>query len=122
MIATAADAADALRRCFDDASGETIAVLHLDSNRRLLGITEYPGDRDSADLPLRAIVAEALRLDAAGLIVAHNHPSGDARPSAEDIDATRRLGETARALGIALHDHLIFAAGGCGSFRALGLL
>ena len=121
-IATARDAADRLLPHFAAAHGEKIVVLHLDSHRRLLGVTEYPGTIDGADLPLRAIIGEALRLGAAGMIVAHNHPSGDSWPSGEDVDATRLLGETGRALGITLHDHLIFTGGACSSFRALGLL
>ena len=71
---------------------------------------------------MRAIFAAALGHDAAGMVIAHNHPSGDPRPSRADRDATRRLAETAPALGISLHDHLIFAGGGCRSFRELGLL
>ena len=54
--------------------------------------------------------------------MAHNHPSGDPRPSRADIQATRRLAETADALDIRLHDHLIFAGTDCRSFRELGLL
>ena len=73
-------------------------------------------------LPIRAIVADALRLDSAGLILAHCHPSGDPEPSAADIAATRRLSEMGAQLGLSLHDHLIFAGGECRSFRALGLL
>ena len=57
-----------------------------------------------------------------GWSIAHNHPSGDPSPSRADIEATRRLAEAAAALGIRLHDHLIFAGGDCRSFRALGLL
>jgi DNA repair protein RadC len=73
-------------------------------------------------VPLRAIIRDALLLDAAALIMAHNHPSGSAEPSPADKAATRRLAELARPLGIRLIDHLIFAAGGVTSFRALGLL
>ena len=71
---------------------------------------------------MREIFAAALKCDAFGLVIAHNHPSGDPRPSRADIEATRRLAETAAALGICLHDHLIFAGGECCSFRELGLL
>ena len=122
VIATAEDAAQLLAASFCDHGAETIVVLHLDVAGRVLGRSEHAGDIDAVDLPLRQVVAEALRLDAAGLIVAHNHPGGDATPSSEDIEATRILAETARRLDIRLLDHLIFAGENCSSFRALGLL
>ena len=71
---------------------------------------------------MRAIFAAGLRHGAEGLVIAHNHPSGDPEPSRADIEATRRLADVAAALGIRLHDHLIFAGGECRSFRELGLL
>jgi DNA repair protein RadC len=122
LIATAEDAVQLLARAFRGQSAETIIVLHLDSVGRLLGRSEHPGDLDGADLPLRPILAEALRLDARGMIVAHNHPSGNATPSTEDIEVTRILAETSRRLEIRVIDHLIFAGEDCTSFRALGLL
>ena len=121
-IASAEDAARLIAPRFESACKEKIVVLHLGAGRALLAISEHEGDGDAADLPLRAIVAEALRLDACAMIVAHNHPSGDARPSEEDIDATRILAETAGRLDIRLLDHLIFAGDDRASFRALGLL
>jgi len=71
---------------------------------------------------MRRIAADALRLGAHVIVVAHNHPSGDPTPSAEDCRATARLAEVAETLGIALCDHLVFAQGNWRSFRALGLL
>ena len=121
-IASAEDAARLLAPRFEGARGERIVVLHLGEGRSLLAICEHEGDVDSAELPLRAIVAEALRLDSRAMIVAHNHPSGDSRPSEADIDATRILAETAGRLDIRLLDHLIFAGADHASFRALGLL
>ena len=69
--------------------------------RRLIALERVSGSGPTrAALPLRAIFAAALRHDAAGLVIAHNHPSGDPAPSRADIEATRRLAETAAALGI----------------------
>lgn len=51
---------------------------------------------------------------ASGIIVAHNHPSGDARPSQRAIEVTRRLADASRALGICLCDHLVVAGVMCG--------
>ena len=122
-IVSARDAADLLAPLFADAGGEKLAVLHLDRERRLLAVDAWPvAEADEIVLPIRAIFAAALAHDAAGLIIAHNHPSGDPRPSRADKAATRRLAQTADALGIVLHDHLIFAGGECASLRQLGLL
>lgn len=71
---------------------------------------------------MRGLLGEALRLDAVGLILAHSHPSGQCRPSGCDIAATRRLADVARALDIALVDHLIFTNDAVYSMRAGGLL
>lgn len=121
-ISTAQDAADLLAPLFAGLEGEKLVVLCLDAERQVLGVDEYPGLADEAALPIRPILAASLRRDAAGLIIAHNHPSGSATPSRADLEATRRLAEAAALLDIRLHDHLIFAGGECRSFRELGLL
>ena len=51
-----------------------------------------------------------------------NHPSGDPTPSRADVDMTRQIMEAARALRIAVHDHLVVGRDGVASFKALGLL
>lgn len=122
QVATAADAARLFRDAIAKGSGERLAVAYLDRERRLLNFEIEVGDDASAPLPIRAIAETALRLGASGLILAHNHPSGDPRPSDADLAATRRLSGAARALGLRLHDHLIFAGPHCHSMRAAGLL
>lgn len=107
---------------FASAGAEKVAVLHLGEDRRLLALREYAGGADTAELPLRMVIEEALRLGTSGLVVAHNHPSGDADPSPEDLRVSRLLAETARNLGMRLIDHLIFAGGETRSLRDLGLL
>lgn len=122
-MANARDAADLLGPLFADAEGERLAVLHLDGGRRIIAVEAHAAAAaDAIDLPVRAIFKAALGHGAVGLILAHNHPSGDPRPSRADIAATRLLAETAAALGIVLHDHLIFAGAGCRSLRELGML
>lgn len=122
-IDTASDAADLFRPLFAGLGEERIAVAHLDEERRLIGLTlEDEGGSDQVPVRVRRIVASALRLGSASIVVAHNHPSGDPSPSAEDLSATRALAEAAAAVGIRLHDHLIFAGGKCRSFRAEGFL
>jgi DNA repair protein RadC len=123
IIVTARDAADLLGPLFVDRPGETLAVLYLDADQRLIALDTPPGvGADAVELPIKAIFQAALNHGAAGIVLAHNHPSGDPRPSRADIETTRRLAETAAALDIILHDHLIFAGGECRSFRQMGLL
>jgi len=70
----------------------------------------------------REIMKRALILNASALIVVHNHPSGNTKPSQEDIEMTRELKAAAQALGLELHDHLIVGHGKHASLRSLGLL
>jgi DNA repair protein RadC len=123
VVATARDAAELLAPFFVDPGGEKLALLYLDGDRRVIAIESHPVvERDEIVLPMAEIFRAALNHKATGLIVAHNHPSGDPAPSRADIAATRRLAETAANLGLTLHDHLIFAGAECRSFRELGLL
>jgi DNA repair protein RadC len=52
----------------------------------------------------------------------HNHPSGDVTPSRADVEMTKQVREAAKAVGVALHDHLVIGRGKHSSFRSLGLL
>jgi DNA repair protein RadC len=123
IINTARDAAALLEPHFASCEGEKLVAAHLDAERGLIRAIEQAGQADEVDLSIRAIIADALALGASGLIVAHNHPSGDPMPSEADLAATRALAATADSVGIRFHDHLIFGkSGDCRSFRALGLI
>lgn len=121
-ILTARDAADLVEPHFADMAGERLIVVFLAADGRLLALDSLEEGDSAVTLPMRALVARALALDAAGLVIAHNHPSGDPTPSEEDLRLTGRFAMVCDALSITLHDHLIFAAGRCESFRNLGLL
>jgi DNA repair protein RadC len=122
-IATLDDAATLFRPLFADAREERVAALHLSGEHMLLGLTlEKVGAREEVELPVAAILGSALQLGAGALIVAHNHPSGDAEPSEEDKQSTRRLADGARAVGLRLVDHLIFAGDEVRSMAALRLI
>lgn len=122
-IATPQDAAALLAPFFEGAEAERVVAMHLSAEQQLLGVTlEQVGDAEEVALPVRAILGSALRLGAEGLLVAHNHPSGNPDPSAADRDATRRLAEALGAMGVRLIDHLVFAGGDLRSMAALGLL
>ena len=89
---------------------ELLVVLFLDSNRGLIDWEVLAaGGPNSVDFDQRRILLRAIGRGASGIIVAHNHPSGDPRPSRSDVDATRRLTTVAQAFGIELHDHLVVA-------------
>lgn len=98
-------------------------AIFIDAQRAFLGDAAFGlGGMTTLHLRMRGLLGEALRLDAAGIILAHNHPSGQCRPSGCDIAATRRLQDVACALDILLVDHLIFTAEAVYSMRAGGLL
>ena len=110
--------------CFagGDARVETLWVAHVDDQARCVRLARYSGDETSTTFPLRSIIADAAAHGSAGLVLAHNHPSGDATPSRQDCSATRRLAVAAGALDCAVVDHLVFAGSQCTSLRRMGLL
>ena len=67
------------------------------------------GSVNSANVPMRRLVQEALSANATAVVLAHNHPSGIALPSQEDIDLTLRLRDALDVMGILLLDHLVIA-------------
>jgi DNA repair protein RadC len=102
---------------------ERCHALFVDARRSCLGDAGIGrGGRGALCLRMREIFGEALRLDARGIILAHNHPSGECRPSGCDIAATHQLAAVASALDIELIDHLIFTHEAVYSMRAGGLL
>lgn len=105
-----------------DPSRESLWVAHVDEDSRCLHVSRHEGDERSAHFPLRIIIADAAMHGSAGIVLAHNHPSGDARPSDSDFRATRRLAVAAEALDCAVLDHLVFGGNECTSLRQLGYL
>lgn len=101
---------------------EQAMVLYLDSKHHLLHEMTWTGTVASAPMDPREIMTRALDVGAAGLIIAHNHPSGLAEPSMADRQCTRRVREAGQALGIAVHDHLIVTRSSHFSFREAHLL
>ena len=101
---------------------EQFRVLFLDKKNQLVAdeVMNH-GTVDHAPVYPREVVRRALELSASAIILVHNHPSGDPTPSRPDIDMTRQIVEAAKALRIAVHDHLVVGRDGVASFRALGL-
>ena len=110
--------------CFasGDRARETLWVAHLNHAAVCVHLSRHDGDETGALFPMKTILRDALAHDSAGLLLAHNHPSGEARPSHSDCRATRRLASVLDSIDCALVDHLIFAGTDCASFRQLGLL
>lgn len=89
---------------------EVVYLLCLDAKCRFLGCREVGrGSVNSANVPIRRIVEIALGMNATSVILAHNHPSGDARPSPEDIGTTRRVAAALNMVDVILVDHIIVA-------------
>src|ERR1700687_3329906 len=113
-----------LRRSQADDTQERTGALFLNARNRLLKNDPeiYRGTLDRAVVEPREILKRALLARAAGLILYHNHPSGDPSPSREDREFTRRLAPAAEALGVRLLDHIVVGREGCISFREAGLM
>jgi DNA repair protein RadC len=105
-----------------DPARENLWVAHVDADSRCVHLSRHEGGEAGAAFPLRDIIADAAEHRSAGIVLAHNHPSGDPRPSDSDCRATRRLASAAEALDCTVLDHLVFAGSECTSFRKLGLL
>lgn len=105
-----------------DPGSETLWVAHLDGRARCVHLSRHHGDPGGVGLPLRTIILDAARHGSAAILIAHNHPSGDCRPSDSDLRATRRLATAAEAVDCRLADHLIFGGTECTSLRSLGYL
>ena len=102
---------------------EVFAGLFLDSQNRLIASEElFRGTLTQTAVYPREVARRALELNCAGIILAHNHPSGVAEPSAADRMLTDALRSALRPLDIPVLDHLIVAGNRCYSFAEAGLI
>lgn len=102
---------------------ETVFILCLDAKCKVLGCVEVgEGSVNSAGVPIRRIVENALALNATTVILAHNHPSGLALPSQEDYAATDKVQAALATIGVELADHIIVADGDYVSMNDSGFL
>ena len=102
---------------------EQFRVLFLDQRHGLIqDELQQTGTVNEVAAYPRQILHRALDLGAVGLVLVHNHPSGNLKPSTGDIEITREIMRAAEPLGIALHDHLIVGPGGHISLRQTGKL
>jgi len=116
------DAADFLRMRLGALPHEEFHVLWLDNRHRVLERQRlFIGTIDGASVYPREVVRAALEVNASAAILAHNHPSGVAEPSAADRAITRELRDALSLVGVRVLDHLVVGAE-CTSMASRGLL
>lgn len=110
ILNTIGECIEYLRCFFEGKTRETVFLLCMDAKCKVLSCEKVgEGSVNSASVPIRKIVEMALKADASAVVLAHNHPSGLALPSGEDIQTTQILGRTLQGVDIVLTDHIIFA-------------
>lgn len=104
-------------------SREQFRILFLDKRNTLIADeVQGKGTVDHTPVYPREVVKRALELSATAIILVHNHPSGDPTPSRADIEMTRMIIDTAKPLGITVHDHIIIGKDGHASLKGLRLI
>jgi DNA repair protein RadC len=102
---------------------ERVRIIYLNAKNFLIrDEIMSEGSIDETAFYVREVLRRAIELGAAAIIVVHNHPTGDPKPSHADIAITRELIEGGRRLKIAVHDHIIIGTQGYTSLRTLGLM
>jgi DNA repair protein RadC len=103
-----ATAAEVLHQYLSEADREHFVVLLLDTQNQIIGIhTVTVGTLDASLVHPREVFKPALLANAASIVLAHNHPSGDPAPSPEDRAVTRQMRDAGGVLGIEVHDHIV---------------
>ena len=116
------DAADLVQYEMSALEQEHLRVLLLDRRNRVLEIVEiYKGSVNSSQVRVGEIFKEAIRKNASGLIVVHNHPSGDPTPSPDDVAVTRAIIQAGKLLDVDVLDHLVIGQGRWVSLKERGL-
>ena len=122
-LAAPVDAARLFQARIGDRSREVFSCLFLDTRHRIIHFEElFRGTIDGATVHPREVVKQALRLDAAAVIVGHNHPSGVAEPSESDRSITLKLAQALALVEIRLLDHLVVVRGAHVSLAERGWL
>jgi len=121
-LTTSADVAAMLRPLLENNTRESFIAIYLDGRLRPIGYVRTDGQVTSVPVRPTDLLGTAFLCASKALVVAHNHPSGDVQPSAEDRMLTKRLSEACSLLGVDLLDHVIIGADGAHfSFYDAGL-
>ena len=122
-IGSPADTRSYLQLKLSDRKNEVFGVVGLNNQHRIIRLVElFQGTIDGAPVYPRVVVQQALEMNAAAVILFHNHPSGVAEPSRADETITRRLREALALVDIRVLDHLVVSSGDTVSFAEKGLL
>ena len=122
FLTTIEECGNFLIPCFHNLQNETVYILCLDAACKVLSCRMVgEGSVNSAGISVRRIVEMALASKASSVVLSHNHPSGVALPSAEDVMTTRRVAAALDAVEIILPDHIIVADGDFVSLTQSGL-
>jgi DNA repair protein RadC len=122
QVKSPADAANLLMSEMMLLEQEHLRVVMLDTRNRVLGMpTVYKGSLNTSVVRVGELFRDAIRANAAAIIVAHNHPSGDPTPSPEDVRVTRAVVEAGRLLNIDMLDHVIIGRNRYVSLKERGL-
>ena len=121
QIMDASDVIDYLKHSLRGREDEIFKVLYLNSQNRIIKNDDASnGTINFAPVYPRKIIYNALKYNASSMILAHNHPSGEARPSKEDITITNRIRNAANLFDINVLDHIIIAGNNFYSFAMRG--
>lgn len=122
LVRTPSDAAQLLMAEMGLLDQEEVRTLLLDTRNRVIGVPMiYRGSLNAASMRTGELFREAIRANAASVVVAHNHPSGDPTPSAEDVRVTRVLIEAGKMLEVEVLDHIIVGHNRYTSLKERGL-
>ena len=117
------ESASLLMTLLQNEPAEVFAILCLTTKHRVIAYHEVSrGTLDSALVTPREVFKAAILTNAASLVLAHVHPSGDPTPSPDDCDLTRRLAAAGALLGIEVLDHIVVGDGRYVSFKEIGRL
>lgn len=126
QISTSYDAYDLLANTWDDSKLEFIEqfkILLLNRANKVIGIFEVSsGSSTGTVADPKLIFAAAIKANACGIILAHNHPSGNVKPSSADIELTKKIKQAGTFLEIQVLDHLIVTSEGYFSFADEGIM
>ena len=123
QVSSPEEVADLLQQYFQDKDREEFLVVLLDTSNSLIGFSQISvGGLAASIVEPRQVFKVAILANAAAIILAHQHPSGNPEPSCEDIRITRQLVEAVKFMCIPVHDHLVIAENGYTSLAERGLL
>ncbi len=123
VVQNTADLLAYLKQTISHKTKEVFVGIFLDAkNRVLTSKILFTGTLTTSSVYPREVIINALQHNAAAMIFAHNHPSGDVEPSSSDIEITKKLFFALKYVGIILHEHLIIGNEGYYSFAAQGFI